>query len=64
MPGYKSEGSLIQGVQAMTMRVINRMGAHELTPEEVDQVRGAAGTRIPSTSLFPPVVDGIIPDHS
>lgn len=48
----------------MTMRVINRMGAHELTPEEVDQVRGAAGTRIPITSLFPPVVDGIIPDHS
>ena len=47
----------------MSMRVLNRMGARELTSEEVDRVRGA-GTHIPITSLFPPVVDGIIPDRS
>lgn len=46
----------------MSTRVLSRVGAHELTPEEVDLVRGAAGTRIPITSLFPPVVDGIVHD--
>jgi len=46
----------------MSMRVLSRVGAHELTPKEVDQVRGGAGTRIPVTSFFPPIVDGIITD--
>lgn len=48
----------------MSMRVLNRVGAHELTPEEVDLVRGATktSTHIPITSLFPPVVDGNTPD--
>ena len=44
----------------MSMRVINRRGARELTAEELNQIRG--GTRIPVTSFFPPVVDGIITD--
>ncbi len=44
----------------MSMRVINRTGARELTTEELNQISG--GTRIPVTSLFPPVVDGIITD--
>jgi len=44
----------------MPMRVINRTGARELTVEELNQISG--GSRIPVTSLFPPVVDGIITD--
>ena len=49
----------------MSMRVLSRVGAHELTPEETDRVRGAGcknPTHIPVTSLFPPVVDGMVPD--
>jgi hypothetical protein len=49
------------GVQTMSMRVINRTGARELTSEEINRISGA-GTRIPITSLFPPTVDGIITD--
>lgn len=45
----------------MSNRVISRMGARELTPEEVDRVRGAAGTGcIGVQSAFPPRIDGII----
>lgn len=49
---------------SMSMRVLSRVGARELTSEEVDQVSGSAvhGTRIPVTSFFPPTVDGIITD--
>jgi len=46
----------------MSMRVINRVGARELKPEEVDQVTGAAGTCKGVLSLFPPKVDGVICD--
>lgn len=45
----------------MSMRVISRRGARELTPEELFQISGAV-TRIPVTSLNPPTVDGIITD--
>jgi hypothetical protein len=44
----------------MSMRVINRQGARELTAEELHQING--GSRIAVTSLFPPVVDGILTD--
>lgn len=44
----------------MSMRVINRQGARELTAEELQQING--GSRIAVTSLFPPVVDGILTD--
>lgn len=43
-----------------SMRVINRIGARELTVEELHQITG--GSRIPITSLNPPTVDGIITD--
>lgn len=48
------------GAQAMSMRVISRRGARELTPEEVNEISG--GTRIPVTSLNPPTIDGIHTD--
>jgi hypothetical protein len=47
----------------MSMRVISRVGARELTSEELDRISGA-GTHIAIQSVFPPRVDGIIPDPS
>lgn len=45
----------------MSNRVLTRMRAHELTPEEVEQIRGAGatGTICVGTSLHPhgPIVD-------
>lgn len=51
----------------MSMRVLSRVGTHELMPEEADRVRGAGcknPTYTPVTSLFPPVVDGMVLDCS
>lgn len=46
----------------MSMRVISRIGARELTPEEAAQVTGGAGTCKGVLSLFPPTVDGVVCD--
>ena len=49
----------------MTMRVLNRVGARELTPEEVARIDGGTGTGCKGVlSAFPPRVDGIICDPS
>lgn len=51
----------------MSNRVLGRVGAHELTPEEIDRVGGAGPCKIPTThisvtSTFPPTIDGVISD--
>lgn len=54
----------------MSNRVLSRVGARELTIEEVARARGGGcggnhtPTHIPVTSLFPPVVDGMVQDCS
>ena len=47
---------------SMSMRVLGRTGARELTAEELNQISGSSGTRIAVKSAFPPVIDGIITD--
>lgn len=45
----------------MSNRVLNRVGARELTPEELERVNGATGTGCKGVqSAFPPRIDGII----
>lgn len=38
-------------------RVLGRIGAHELTPEEVEQVAGSIGTN------FTKIITGAMPPH-
>lgn len=45
----------------MSMRVMSRINARDLTPEEVDLVTGGSGTGCKGVlSLFPPTVDGVV----
>ena len=37
------KGTIVKGA-SMTNRVLNRTGARELTPEEMEQTRGVGGT--------------------
>ena len=45
----------------MSMRVLSRVNARDLTPEEADLVTGGSGTGCKGVlSLSPPKIDGVV----